>query len=194
MQPQNIRNGVTTHLDRSTDKTLGVLCSPAPVDSLKPGATYMDHWFIGLWEMNSNLNKEFFKLILWISEHCSWNCSYVNSLRLRQNGCHFADNVFKLIFLNENVRISFKISLNFVPKVPINNIPALVHIMAWGGPGDKPLSEPMMVNLVTHICITRPQWIKVKVPTDVLSTMTQVTRTNFDPNLCYHLASQAKLS
>ena len=24
--------------------------------------------------------------------------------------------------------------------------------------GDKPLSEPMMVNLPTHICVTRPQW------------------------------------
>ena len=29
--------------------------------------------------------------------------------------------------------------------------------MAWRRPGDKPLSEPMMVSLVTHICVTRPQ-------------------------------------
>ena len=41
-----------------------------------------------------------------------------------------------------------------------NNIPALVQIMAWRRPGDKPLSEPMMVNLLTHICVTRPQWVK----------------------------------
>ena len=32
--------------------------------------------------------------------------------------------------------------------------------MAWRRPGDKPLSEPMMVNLPTHICVTRPQWVK----------------------------------
>ena len=32
--------------------------------------------------------------------------------------------------------------------------------MAWRRPGDKPLSEPMMVRLLTHICITRPQWVK----------------------------------
>ena len=32
--------------------------------------------------------------------------------------------------------------------------------MTWRRPGDKPLSEPMMVSLLTHICITRPQWIK----------------------------------
>ena len=31
--------------------------------------------------------------------------------------------------------------------------------MAWRRPGDKPLSEPMMVRLLTHICVTRPQWV-----------------------------------
>ena len=43
---------------------------------------------------------------------------------------------------------------------PINNIPALVQIMAWRQLGDKPLSEAMMVLLLTHICVTRPQWVK----------------------------------
>ena len=32
----------------------------------------------------------------------------------------------------------------FTEVCPINNIPALVQIMAWGGTGDKSLSEPMM--------------------------------------------------
>ena len=86
------------------------------------------------------------------------SCS-VNTLRPRQNGCHFADDTFKRIFVNENVRLLFEISLKFVPKGPINNIPALVQIMAWRRPGDKPLSEPMMVCLPTHICITQPQWV-----------------------------------
>ena len=45
------------------------------------------------------------------------------------------------------------------PKVPIYNIPALVQIMAWRRPGDKPLSEPMMVTLLMHSCITQPQWV-----------------------------------
>ena len=31
--------------------------------------------------------------------------------------------------------------------------------MAWRRSGDKPLSEPMMVSLPTHICVTRPQWV-----------------------------------
>ena len=84
----------------------------------------------------------------------------INTLRPRQNGRHFADDIFKCISLNENASIVIKISLKFVPKGPINNIPALVQIMAWRRPGDKPLSEPMMVSLPTHIWVTRPQWVK----------------------------------
>ena len=87
----------------------------------------------------------------------------VNTLRPRQNGRLFADDTLKRIFLNENIRISIKISLKFVPKGPINNIPALVQIIAWRRSGGKPLAEPMMVSLLTHICVTRPQWVKVKV-------------------------------
>ena len=82
--------------------------------------------------------------------------SCLNTLRPRQNGRHFADDIFKCIFLNENVWIPIKISLKFVPKGPINDIPALVQIMAWRRPGDKPLSEPIMISLPTHICVTRP--------------------------------------
>ena len=37
-----------------------------------------------------------------------------------------ADDIFKCVFLNENICILIKISLNFVPKVPIDNNPALV--------------------------------------------------------------------
>ena len=50
----------------------------------------------------------------------------INTLRPRQNGRHFPDDIFKRILLNENAWISIKISLKFVP---INNIPASVHIM-----------------------------------------------------------------
>ena len=70
----------------------------------------------------------------------------LNTLRPRQNGRHFADDTFKRIFLNDNVRISIKISLKFVPKGPIINIPALVQIMTWRRLGDMPLSEPMLVS------------------------------------------------
>ena len=55
----------------------------------------------------------------------------INTLRPRQNGCRLADDTFKCIFLNENVKISIKISLKLVPKGPINDNTALVQIMAW---------------------------------------------------------------
>ena len=74
---------------------------------------------------------------------------------------HFGDDAFKRIFLNEIVWISIEISLKFIPKDPINNIPALVQKMAWRRQGDKPLSEPIMVRLLTHICVTRPQWVNM---------------------------------
>ena len=83
----------------------------------------------------------------------------LNTLRPRQNGYLFADDIFKRIFFNENIWILIQISMKSVPKDPINNIPALVQIMAWRRPGDKPLSGPMMVRLPTHICVTRPQWV-----------------------------------
>ena len=44
-----------------------------------------------------------------------------------------------------------------VPKGPINNIPALVQIMAWRRPCNQPFTEPMVASLLTNICITRPQ-------------------------------------
>ena len=74
----------------------------------------------------------------------------------------FSRRLFKWIFLNENGWIFIKILLKFVPNVPINNIPALVQIMAWRRSGDKPLSEPMMDSLLTQICVTRPQWLNFK--------------------------------
>ena len=52
--------------------------------------------------------------------------AFINTLRPRQNGRHFADDTFKHTFMNENVRFSIKISLKFVPKGQINNILALV--------------------------------------------------------------------
>ena len=90
----------------------------------------------------------------------SWADSQtLTTLRPRQNGRQFPDDIFKCIFLNENAWIHIKNSLKFVPKSLINKIPALVQMMAWRRLGDKPSSEPMMVILLTHICVTRPQWV-----------------------------------
>ena len=69
-------------------------------------------------------------------------------LRLRQNRRRFADNNFKCIFLNENIQTLINMSLKSIPKGRINTILALVST--------KPLSEPMMISLRTHICVTGP--------------------------------------
>ena len=45
--------------------------------------------------------------------------SEFSTLRPRQNGCNFPDGILECIFLNENIWISIKISLKFVPKGPI---------------------------------------------------------------------------
>ena len=91
--------------------------------------------------------------------------------------------------LNENVRISIKISLKFIPKGPINNIPGLVQIMAWRRPGDKPLSELMMVRLPTHKCITRPQWVnKCQIRYSLVFSQEMGIRSYFGPlRWCVHL-------
>ena len=94
---------------------------------------------------------------------CSVICGFlsvINTLRPRQNGHHFQTtfwNVFswKKIY----IYIAINILLKFVPNGPINNVPALVLIMAWRRPGDKPFSEPMMISLLTHICVTWPWWV-----------------------------------
>ena len=86
----------------------------------------------------------------------------INRLRPGRNGRHFPDNIFKCIFLNENVWFSIKFSLKFVPNGPTNHIPALVQIMAWRRSGDKSLSEPMVISLLTNIFVIRPQWVNVE--------------------------------
>ena len=85
--------------------------------------------------------------------------SHINTLRPRHNGRPFTDDVFKCISLNGNAWISLIISKKFVPNFPINNIPALVQKIVWRLSGDKPLSELIMVSILTHICVTRPKWV-----------------------------------
>ena len=105
--------------------------------------------------VHNKLNPYIIIRLLIIITYVHWIISFIlhvlNTFRPRQNGCHFADGIFKCIYLNKNVWISIKISFKFVPKGPINNIPGLIQIMAWCQPGDNPLSEPMMVKLLRHI-------------------------------------------
>ena len=72
-----------------------------------------------------------------------------------------SQTTFSCAFSSMKIAVFFiKFSLKYVRNGPIDNNPALIQIMAWRGSGDKPLSEPMMISLPTHICVTRPQWVK----------------------------------
>ena len=82
-----------------------------------------------------------------------------NSSPPGRNGRHFADDICKCIFLNENVLLSIKIPLKFIPNGPISNIPALVQIMAWRRPGHY--LNQYWPNSLTHICGIRSRWVKL---------------------------------
>ena len=80
-------------------------------------------------------------------------------------------NIFKCIFLNENVRIQIQISLKSVSQGPNDSKSALVQVMTWHQTGDKPLSEPMTAQFTdayiyiytyTYICVTRGELILIQ--------------------------------
>ena len=119
---------------------------------LHNGISYTGKMSSLYWIRAQGISNHVIDLVL--LDYSGFSTRWFNPLKPRQNGCHFPDDIFKCIFLNENVPISFG------PKGLINNIPALVQIMAWRRPGDKPFSEPLMIILPTHICVTQPQWVK----------------------------------
>ena len=71
---------------------------------------------------------------------------------------HFAENIFKSIFLNENCYILIKIWLKFVTKGSFDKKPALVQIMTCRQTVDKPLSEPMMAQF-TDVYMYHTDWL-----------------------------------
>ena len=70
----------------------------------------------------------------------------LNHLSLDNMAAIFADDNFRCIFLDENDRIPIRVSLKIVPKSLIDNIPALVYVMARRWTGDKPLHEPTLTQ------------------------------------------------
>ena len=62
---------------------------------------------------------------------------YINKLRPGQMAANFL--TFSNTFSWMKYMNSIEISLKFVPKGLINNILALVQIMAWRRPGEKPI-------------------------------------------------------
>ena len=61
----------------------------------------------------------------------------------------------------------FKFSLKSVPMDRIEQYSSIGSDNGLGPPGDKPLSAPMMISFLTHICVIRPHWFKSDNPTAV---------------------------
>ena len=76
-----------------------------------------------------------------------------NTLRPRRNYYHFAEDIFNYILLQcMNFAYDFRI-VEFLPKVRINNVPALLQIMAWRRASDEPLSEPTLASVFAFLCL-----------------------------------------
>ena len=75
----------------------------------------------------------------------------LNSLRPKQNGCHFANSIVRFILMNENY---FYFDSNFIEicsQKSNNNKIELEQLMAWQWSGDKLLSETVLVlSELTH--------------------------------------------
>ena len=91
-----------------------------------------------------------------------WNINntfMINTLSPRRNGHNFPDDIFKGICLHENdelrLRFHWRLFLSFQSSI----FATLVQTIAWRWPGDKPLSEAMVVSLLAHVHYTRPQWV-----------------------------------
>ena len=114
-------------------------------------------WLIS-WTLRHPPERMAVEMVLPSNQHNAFEIDTFIALKPRQNCGLFAEDIFKCIFLKGNVWISIKYLLKSVPRGYINSISALIQIMAFRRPGDKPLLEPMMVSLLTHISVTRTQF------------------------------------
>ena len=98
-----------------------------------------------------------------------WRHIWSNSLK-HWGRAKMAD-IFQTTFLKALYWMKmYKFRLRFHGSLFLG-VSALVQIITWRRAGDKPLSEPMMICLLTYICVTRPQWVKDGDVLQLLSTI-----------------------
>ena len=114
--------------------------------------------FLFTWELCTAVHTSTALIPLW-KRFSKFRWFNVNTLRPRQNGHHFADNIFKCISLNEKKILNFKQNFTEICSLGSNwqfYGSILVQIMACRRIGDKP-SESMLVCCTdAFICITQP--------------------------------------
>ena len=84
--------------------------------------------------------------------------AWMKSMYFREYVCRFSRKSHYFCILGVS-HLNYNFTEIRSPGGRINNTPALVQIMAWCRPGAKPFSEPVIISLLTHICITQPQWV-----------------------------------
>ena len=98
-----------------------------------------------------------------------WRHIWSNSLK-HWGRAKMAD-IFQTTFLKARYWMKmYKFRLRFLGRLFLG-VPALVQMITWRRAGDEPLTEPMMICLLTHICVTRPQWVKDCDVSQLLSTI-----------------------
>ena len=115
---------------------------------------------------------------MWLKYHDTHQDTFirfiiVNTLRPRKNGRHSADNIFIVIFFNENFCSLIQMSWKFVPTGQIASKPALFQLMAWCQP-HKPLSEPTMdlfTDVYIYLSASMSTWIQQTIQILNLSTI-----------------------
>ena len=116
------------------------------------------HAFWDSWDVSFVLIRDCWRKIsipVWILYKdyilCAFGICYTSdTLRPGENIRLFADDLFPYSCLRED---KFRLKFHLYLFLESDNTPVLVQIMAWCRPGDKPLSEPMMFSLLTHICV-----------------------------------------
>ena len=64
--------------------------------------------------------------------------------------------ISQTIFSNAFCWMIIQISLKFIPKGPIDNMPALIQILAWRRMATSHYLNQWWPSLLTHVCVTRP--------------------------------------
>ena len=93
------------------------------------------------------------------NEIIGWPSLYHNTTRLRQNGRHVADDIFKCDLLNDEVIISVIISLKFVTQCPINNMQALISKPMMAKFSDVYMRHPAPMRL-SLLFLDAPKFLK----------------------------------
>ena len=123
-------------------------------------------------------------MLIHVGLHKQLITTAINSCPPGQNDCHFADDIFRCIFVNKKFCILIKILMKFILKGPINNNPSLIQIMAWCWTGDTILSEAM-------IALFGDAYMREDYNRKLLYTKSW---RNFEKNICFMDLTEAMLN